>query len=73
MALVLRSVRPPLAREADRCRDEVHPHVSGFEHPQRFAPQKHVLSNERLTGFDTRDNLERFVAGSKQAVSEGPA
>lgn len=63
----------PLAYEAAWCKDEVHLHVSGFEHPERFAPQNHVHSNERLPWFDTHDHLKRFVAGSKVAVSEGPA
>jgi hypothetical protein len=63
----------PLAYEANWCKDEVHLHVSGFEHPERFTPQKHVLSNERLPWFDTHDTLRRYVAGSKRPVSEGPA
>jgi hypothetical protein len=62
----------PLAYEADWCKDEVHLHISGFEHPERFAPTRHVLSNERLPWFDTHDSLKRFVAGSKQPASEGP-
>lgn len=59
----------PLAYEADWCKDEVHLHISGFEHPERFKPTRHVLSNERLPWFDTHDDLQRFVAGSDPAVS----
>jgi len=62
----------PIAYEADWCADQIHLHVSGFEHPESFVPTRHVLANERLAWFDTHDMLPRFIAGTKEPIALGP-
>jgi len=49
----------PISYEADDREGELHLHVSGFEHPEDFSPDRHDFYSERLAWLDIDDNLPR--------------
>jgi hypothetical protein len=49
----------PMSYEADHYEGELHLHVSGFDHPERFEPQRHVAWSEHLAWLKLDDGLPR--------------
>jgi hypothetical protein len=49
----------PISYEADDCEGELHLHVSGFDHPENFSPERHVFYSERLAWLHLGDDLPR--------------
>jgi len=49
----------PISYEADSHEGELHLHVSGFERPEDFSPDRHVFYSERLAWLHLGDDLPR--------------
>ncbi|MGI9317632.1 MAG: GFA family protein, partial [bacterium] len=49
----------PMSFEADRFPGEIHLYISAMENPDDFLPQRHVHYAEKISWFDTDDNLPR--------------
>lgn len=49
----------PIAYETTRRDGEIDLYVNAFAEPELFEPQLHVFCAERLSWFDTRDDLPR--------------
>lgn len=49
----------PLSYEGASYAGELHLHVSGFEHPERFEPTAHVAYSEHLPWLRLADDLPR--------------
>jgi hypothetical protein len=60
----------PLSYRADRFPGEVHLYLSTLDEPDRFEPQFHVFSAEKIAWFDTDDSLPRHAATTASPTIE---
>jgi hypothetical protein len=54
-----RSCGTPMAFLSDRYPGEIHLYIASLDDPEAYAPKVHVLTDERLSWFETADDLPR--------------
>jgi hypothetical protein len=50
----------PISYRAARFPGEVHFYIGAMDRPEQYVPQAHVHYGERISWFDTKDELPRF-------------
>ena len=50
----------PISYEGDRCEGEIHLHISTMDDPDRFPANVHVFHSEKISWFETDDDLPRY-------------
>ncbi|MEQ8666789.1 MAG: GFA family protein [Rhodospirillales bacterium] len=66
----------PLSYEGEMCPGEVHIHISIFDEPDAFRPQRHVFFTQKIRWFDVHDRLPRHAGYSTDdagAMSVAPS
>ena len=48
-------------------------HISTFDNPEVFSPERHVFHDERITWFDAADELPRYRGHEEEPYLHGPA
>lgn len=54
----------PLSYEGEMAPGEVHIHISAFDDPDAFRPQRHAFFTEKIKWFDVHDRLPRHAGYS---------
>jgi arsenate reductase len=61
----------PISYQSSNWPDETHLFQASFDTPEQFEPNRHVLFDEHLPGFDLYDDLPRYAPGSAGPVAWG--
>lgn len=51
----------PLTYDSDRYESYIQIYIGSFDEPERLTPHAHVNCSERISWFNTEDQLDRFI------------